>query len=219
MAAENPIKFIKGAGKSVRAQFQIGNISVPVSAFTKIEKEAEGKTDTALARIFITGLGKKYQNFLEALEEKGISYQEAFQSMKAARPVAVPAGEKARSRTKKEAVAIARALCRKYVEKTPEEMASAFLETVKSEAFKAEIIMHIKALEKDYKRNEQGKIRVRPMRPEMVEQAKRAQAAKKAKAEGKVKTEPKPKVKVEAKVKIGPKVVIAPKRRGRPRKM
>jgi len=183
VATENPIKFIKGSGKGSKAQFQIGNISVPASAFSRIEKEAEGKADTALARIFITGLGKKYQNFLEAVEERDISYQEAFQFMKAARPVPEPKGENARSHTRKEAVAIARALCRKYADKTPEEMLAAFMETVKSEAFQAEILKQIKDLETNYQRNDQGKIRVRVARPEMAEQAKKAQEAKKAKAE------------------------------------
>jgi len=198
MTTETPIKFIKGSGKGVKAQFQIGNVSVPASAFSRIEKEAQGKSEMALGRIFITGLGKKYQNFLEAVEEREISYQDAFQFMKAARPVPTPKGENARSRTKKEAVAIARALCRKYADKTPEEMLAGFLETVKAEAFQAEIVVHITALERDYQRNEQGKIRVRAARPGMKDQALVAQAAKKAKAEA---------------------AGIAPRKRGRPKKV
>lgn len=195
MTTENPIKHIKGSGKGTRAQFQIGNISVPASAFSRIEKEAEGKSETALARIFITGLGKKYQNFLEAVEERAISYQEAFQFMKQARPVPEPKGVTGRSHTKKEATAIARALCRKYAVKSPEEMVEAFAETLKSEGFKAEILVHIKDLETKYQRNGQGKIRVRAARPGMAEQAKKAQEAKKAKAEA---------------------AGVAPKKRGRP---
>jgi len=191
MTTENPIKFIKGSGKGTKAQFQIGNVSVPAAAFSRIEKGAEGKSDTALARIFITSLGKKYQNFLEAVEEKEISYFEAFQFMKSARPVPEPKGETGRSRTKKEAVAIARALCRKYADKSPEEMVETFVETMKTDAFKAEILLHIKALETKFKRNEQGKIRVRVARPGMAEQAMKAQAAKKAKAEANGQTEPK----------------------------
>lgn len=198
MTNENPIKFIKGSGKGSKAQFQIGNVTVPAAAFSRIEKEAVGKSETALARIFITGLGKKYQNFLEAVEERDISYQEAFQFMKAARPVPEPKGEQGRSRTKKEAVAIARALCRKYSEKTPEEMVEAFMETVKAESFQAEILKQIKDLESLYQRNDQGKIRVRVARPEMAEQAKRAQEAKKAKAEA---------------------AGVAPKKLGRPKKV
>ena len=198
MTTENPIKFIKGSGKGSKAQFQIGNISVPAAAFSRIEKEAEGKADPALARIFITGLGKKYQNFLEAVEERDISYQEAFKFMKQARPVAEPKGENARSHTKKEAIAIARALCRKYSEKTPEEMVEAFMDTVKAESFQAEILKQIKDLESLYQRNDQGKIRVRVARPEMAEQAKRAQEAKKAKAEA---------------------AGVAPKKLGRPKKV
>lgn len=197
MTTENPIKFIKGSGKGSKAQFQIGNITVPAAAFSRIEKDAEGKSEMALSRIFITGLGKKYQNFLEAVEEKGISYQEAFQFMKAARPAPEPKGEKARSRTKKEAMALAKALCRKYAEKTPEEMVAAFMETVKAESFQAEVVMHIKALEKQFQRNEQGKIRVRTARPGMADQAKKAQAAKQAKAEA---------------------AGVTPKKRGRPAK-
>jgi hypothetical protein len=198
MAQENPIKYLKGAGKQLKAQFQLGNVSVPAAAFARIEKDAEGKTETALARIFITGLGKKYQNFLEAVEEKGLSYQEAFQFMKAARPTAEPAGEKGRSRTKKEAMAIARALCRKYAGKSPEDMVESFMETVKAESFRSEVIQHIKALENQFQRNEQGKIRVRATRPGMADQARKAQAAKKAKAAAQGLT--------------------APKRRGRPKK-
>ena len=198
MTQENPIKYLKGAGKQVKAQFQLGNVSVPAAAFARIEKDAEGKTETALGRIFITGLGKKYQNFLEAVEEKGLSYPEAFLFMKAARPAAEPAGDKGRSRTKKEAMAIARALCRKYAGKTPEEMVEAFMETVKADAFRAEIVLHIKALEGQFQRNEQGKIRVRSTRPGMADQARKAQAAKKAKAAAQ-----------------GP---SAAKRRGRPKK-
>ena len=197
MTTENPIKFIKGSGKGSKAQFQIGNVSVPAAVFSRIEKGAESKSETALARIFITGLGKKYQNFLEAVEEKGISYQEAFQFMKQARPVPEPKSETARSRTKKEAVALAKALCRKYADKKPEEMVEAFMETVKFEAFQAEVVMHIKGLEKQYQRNEQGKIRVRVARPGMADQAMKAQAAKAAKAEA---------------------AGVAPKKRGRPKK-
>jgi hypothetical protein len=197
MTQDNPIKFISGSGRQHKAQFQLGNVSVPAAAFSRIEKEAVGKSEAALARIFITGLGKKYQNFLEAVEEKGITYQEAFQFMKAARPVAEPAGDKARSRTKKEAVAIARALCRKYAGKSAEEMVEAFMETVKSESFKAEVIKEINGLEGKYQRNEQGKIRVRQTRPGMADQARKAQAVKMAKA-----------------VAAG----LAPKKRGRPAK-
>lgn len=36
MAQENPIKFLKGAGKQVKAQFQLGNVSVPASAFARM---------------------------------------------------------------------------------------------------------------------------------------------------------------------------------------
>ncbi len=182
MTNENPIKFIKGTGKNVKAQFQLGNISVPASAFTRIENEAKDKSETAISRIFITGLGKKYQNFLELLEEKGISCQEAFQYMKNARPVKITSGGTTRSRTKREAQAIARALCRKYLSKTPQDMVTAFIETVKSEEFVAEIVAHIHSYEEKYKRTEKGRIRVRPEREGMKEQAHVAQQARKAKA-------------------------------------
>ena len=182
MSIENPIKFVKGTGKSAKAQFVFGSISVPASAFTRIEKEARGKTEAAINRIFITGLGKKYQSFLELLEENGISYQEAFELMKNARPVKTLTGGITRSRTKKEAQAIARVLCRKYLGKTPQDMVAAFIETVKSEEFASEIVTHIQLYEENYKRTEKGRIRVRPEREGMKEQALVAQQARKAKA-------------------------------------
>lgn len=181
MRQDNPIKYLKGSGRQAKAQYQLGNISVPSSAFARIEKEAEGKPEAAASRIFITGLGKKYQNFLLALEEQGISYPEAIQFMKKARPAATAAVAKTRSRTKKEAQAIAKALCRKYAHKSAEEMVAAFMETVKAPAFEIEVLGHIKALETKYLRNEQGKIRVRAAREGMKAQALKAQAARKAK--------------------------------------
>lgn len=179
MTTQNPFDYRRNRGQGPKSSFQLGNISIPVTLFSRVEKQAEGMSEAGITRVFITLIGRKYPNFLEAIEARGLTYPEAFFLLKAIHPSLAP--KKVGKRRNKEAVAVAKVLCRKHAHKTPEEMVAAFLATIKSPTFETEVIAHIKAFEAKYKRNDLGKIRVREANPAMAARATKARKVRQEK--------------------------------------
>lgn len=173
----NAITYQTGAGKGNRAMFACGKASVPTAMISRVIKSVAGKSDSAKTRIFISKLAPRHGDFLDALEKAEISYPDAILQMIELAPVK----EKATPRIRKEALAVANLLCRKYSNKTPEEMFGTFLETVFLPEFKALVIELASANEKTFGRNAQGRIRVRKERKDLAANAAKARAGRKKK--------------------------------------
>jgi hypothetical protein len=81
-----------------------------------------------------------------------------------------------------DASTIAKVLCRKYANKTPDEMFASFVETVSRPEFKALVVELAGESEKKFGRNPLGRIRVRPERKDLVGNAAKARAGRKKKS-------------------------------------
>lgn len=173
------IKFQKGTDKTNRATFVCGKTSIPAAMVSRILKAIEGKSDSVKIRTFIAKLMPKHSDFFEAMEKAGISELQAIGLLTSLAPVKV----KATPRIKKEASAVAKMLCRKYAKKTPDEMFSAFAETMNGPEFKALVIALVKECEENFGRNPQDKIRVRPERKDLAGNAAKAREGRKKKEE------------------------------------
>jgi hypothetical protein len=173
----NTIKYQPGTDKSNRATFVCGKASIPAAMISRVLKAIEGKSDSVKVRTFISKLAPKHGDFFDAMEKAGISDQEAIKQLTELAPVK----EKAAPRITKEASAVARMLCRKYANKTPDEMFAAFAETVGRPEFKALVVELATASEKKFGRNPLGRIRVRPERKDLVGNAAKARAGRKPK--------------------------------------
>ena len=135
-------------------------------------------SDTGQVRTFIAKLAPKHGDFFDAMEKAGITEQDAITQMISLAPVK----EKAAPRINKEAAAVAKMLCRKYANKTPDEMFAAFVETVDRPEFKALVVELAGESEKKFGRNPLGRIRVRPERKDLAGNAAKARAGRKKKS-------------------------------------
>ena len=172
------IKFKEGAGTGNRAAFVCGNASLPLAVFTRIKKELDGKPEAEMNLIYYSKLGKKHGKFLLAVGNAGISPISAINMMTESLPA-----KKASSGTKritKEVGAVGRMLCRKYPDKTPEEMFEAFSKTVNKEEFKASVIELISKNLQENGRNNQKYIRVRKEEKDPAKLAKMKEKVVKA---------------------------------------
>jgi hypothetical protein len=173
------IKYQPGTDKSNRAAFVCGKASIPAAMISRVLKAIEGKSDSVRTRTFIAKLAPKHGDFFDAMEKAGISDQEAIKQLTELAPVK----EKAAPRITKEASAVAKMLCRKYAKKTPDEMFSAFTETMSRPEFKVLVIELVSEFEKKFRRNPQDRIRVRPERKDLAGNAAKARAGRKKKEE------------------------------------
>jgi|GEM_PF-4791138 len=172
------ITYQPGTDKKNRAVFICGKATIPVAMVSRLLKELDGKSDTTQTRIFFSKLGPRHGSFLDAMEKAGIGCKDAIQKLIELTPVK----GKTTPRITKEASAVSKLLCRKYSNKTPDEMFSAFVETVFRPEFKALVIELAEENEKNYGRNAQGRIRVRKERKDLVGNAAKARAGRKKKA-------------------------------------
>jgi hypothetical protein len=171
------IKYQPGTDKTNRAAFVCGKASIPAAMISRVLKAIEGKSDSVRTRTFIAKLAPKHGDFFDAMEKAGISDQEAIKQLTDLAPVK----EKAAPRIAKEASTVAKMLCRKYANKTPDEMFAAFVETVSRPEFKALVVELAGESEKKHGRNPMGRIRVRPERKDLVGNAAKARAGRKPK--------------------------------------
>lgn len=169
------IQFKPGTGKANRAVFVCGEASIPAAMVSRVLNAIKGKSDAVKTRTFIARLAPKYGNFFDAMESAGISDQMAIIQLAELSPVK----EKAAPRINKEASSVAKVLCRKYANKTSDEMFTAFLETVSRPEFRALVLELAGRWENDFGRNPQGRIRVRPERKDLAGNAAKARAGRK----------------------------------------
>lgn len=167
--------FVKGSGRANKAHFKIGNVVIPAAVVTRLMGKLQGQSEKTQERLFIANFTGSYDALLDELDRSGISPLEAIKALQGAKAVRAPGARK----FKREADAIAKALCRKYAGKSPAEMVDAFLKTVAAPGFAAEVEAVLKELEAKNARNAQGKIRVRPARQDMKARAVKMRAAKK----------------------------------------
>lgn len=172
------IVFIKGESVKDKAKYQIGQVSVPASFITRLLSEATGKPEKLQERLFIAGLTKNYSGFLDELDRQEMSLIEAIRIMSSFKEIRT---SKIRSKTDKLVENISKIICRKYADKTVEEMVQAFFETIKTADFEEKVIKNIREMEEKFGRNGQKKIRVRAFDEEAVERAKTARVGRKTK--------------------------------------
>lgn len=144
---------------------------------SRVIKAIEGMSDSMKIRTFIAKLMPKHHDFFESMEKAKISEQQAIEMMTRLAPIK----KKATPRITKEASVVSKMLCRKYADKTADEMFALFLETVSRPEFKALVIEQINEGEKKFGRNAQNRIRVRPERKDLAGNAAKARAGRKKK--------------------------------------
>jgi len=171
------IKYQPGTDKTNRAAFICGKASIPAAMISRVLKAIEGKSDSAKVRTFISKLAPKHSDFFDALEKAGISDLDAISKL----IELAPKKKEAAPRIAKEASAVVKMLCRKYAKKSPDEMFTAFSETMSRPEFKALVIELVGESEKKFGRNAQGRIRVRPERKDLAGNAAKARAGRKKK--------------------------------------
>lgn len=183
-AANTAIVYVKGQGKGMKAHFRCGKAGfVPSSLITRLLDEAEGQTESAVRRMVTVKLSMNragagsYSAFLDELDRAGIDYAAALEIMRGLRP----STRTGKMRIGKEVLATARVLCRKYSDRTPEDMVAKFIETVTLPEFKQGVVEAIKGFEKTFGRNAQKKIRLRKERADLQARAGVARAGIKRK--------------------------------------
>ena len=168
--------FVKGSGRTQKAQIKIGNVLVPAGVITRLLGKMKGQPEKTQERLFIAGLTGSYDALLDEIDRAGMTPAQAIEALAAIK--ATGGRIQGNRKFKREADAVAKALCRKYAGKKPSEMVDAFLKTVSEPGFKGEVVTIRSELEKKNSRNAQGKIRVRPAREDMKARAVKARAAK-----------------------------------------
>lgn len=180
MAAKTTaIQYVKGEGKGSKAHFKCGRTGVvPAALITRLLEEAEGQNPVAVRRLVTVKLsmgragGGTYAAFLDELDKAGLDYAEALEAMRALKP-SRRAGQ---PRIQKEVLSTAKVLCRKYSDRSAEEMVAKFVETVNMPEFRQGVVAAIQAFEKAHGRNAQKKVRTRKERADMVDRATVARA-------------------------------------------
>ena len=141
MATKNTLSYIKGAGKAVgdkKAEFKLGQASVPAAVVSRIIKEVKSKPEARKSFIIYNMLEKKYGTFLEALDAAGLDYVEALNQMEGLKPKASGGTGLRAGKTEKTAEALAKAVCKRF-KGTPDAMVKAFEEMVKKPDFQKEL--------------------------------------------------------------------------------
>ena len=148
------ITYHTGAGKSARAYYQLGKATVPASMVTRMLANLTGKTGAALDRIFYQSL-TKHESFLEAMETFELVPDEAVSAFLALKPAKKVSANPRVSKVEKTAVVFAKGICKRF-KGTPEEMVTAFLDSVSKPEFKAEAVEIISGYLKDYGKSPTG---------------------------------------------------------------
>lgn len=171
------ITLIKGAGKITKAQYKVGNASIPASAVTRIIKKIDSLEPRQQERKFAAALDGKYDAFLDELDKAGINISDAIQQIQA---LSVrPKVSRRSTRESLVAISVSKMLARTYLSKSSTDMVQEFLSLATTPSFHSELIEHLDNLEKEFGRSKLGKIRVRKETNDMKDRAKKARKGKK----------------------------------------
>jgi hypothetical protein len=171
------ITFIKGTGKVTKAQYKIGDASIPASAITRIIKKIDSLEARQQDRKFAAALDGKYDAFLDELDKAGLNISDAIQQIQALS--IKPKASRRNTRESLVAISVSKLLARTYLGKPSTDMAQEFVALAATPSFQAELIMNLNNLEKEFGRSKLGKIRVRKETTDMKERAKKARKGKK----------------------------------------
>ncbi len=154
----NLFSYIKGTGKSDKAEYRLGRVSIPAAVITRLEAEVAGKPENKQNHIIYAALEKKYSDFLDAVEAQEMEYSEALAAMVSIKPKkSVATGQRASAATKN-AEAFVKGIAKRF-KGTPEEMVMQFQVAVASEGFKAEAIDILSSYLKQYGKGPTGFIK------------------------------------------------------------
>jgi len=142
------ITYHPGSGRSKKAEYRIGKLSIPASAITRVINGIGSKTGAALDRAFYQGL-VKYENVLEALEAAKIQPADAVKVFHSLKPVkANETGERS-SKAKKTAEIFAKSIVKRFKGEDPSKLVEDFLAMANDDEIKKEMVEIIK----EYKAN------------------------------------------------------------------
>ncbi len=154
-ATKNPFTYEKGTGKENKAEYKLGNTSVPAAVMSRIFKEAQDKPDFKQAFIMYGKLEKNYASFLEALDKAGIEYYQALTMMKEVRPVKSQGTGQRVGKAERTAEAVAKSICKRF-KGSPLEMVEAFLTVVNTKELHTEVTEIISAYQKNFGKSALG---------------------------------------------------------------
>jgi hypothetical protein len=175
----NLFSYIKGQGKSDKAEYRFGKVSIPAAVISRLEKEVAGKPENRQNHIIYAALEKKYSPFLDAVEAAEMEYSEALSSMVAVKPVRSQGTGQRASKVEKLAELVSKTICKRFTGK-PFEMVDLFIEMVNKPDFRGEAIDCIEAYEKQFGMvNGKVKTSNRKGNPAAIKALAKARAAKK----------------------------------------
>ncbi len=159
------ITFVKGSGKTIKAQYKIGDVAIPASAITRIIKKIGALEERQQERKFAAALDGKYDLFLDELDRHGIKIFDAVQQIQTLSSKT----KKPKNNTRESLMvgSIAKLLARSYIKKSSQEMVQEFLLVTSVPSFLTELIANLDSFEKEFGRSKLGKIRVRKETPDM----------------------------------------------------
>ncbi len=182
MKKENLFSYIKGTGKSDKAEYRFGKISIPAAVITRLESEIAGKPEARQNHIIYAALEKKYSAFLDAVEAAEMEYSEALSAMVAIKPKkSVGTGQRA-TQVEKNAETFAKGIAKRF-KGTPEEMVMQFQVAVATETFKAEAIDILTSYQKQFGTGPTGYIKTSSRKGNLaaIKALAKARASKKLK--------------------------------------
>ena len=132
------ITYHKGSGRNEKAEYHLGEATIPASMVTRMLVNLNGKSGVTLDRLFYQAL-TKHEGFLEAMEAQELAPVNVVAEFLALKPVkAAPTGKRV-SKVEKTAEAFVKGICKRF-KGSPEEMVAAFLAAVQAPEFKAEAV-------------------------------------------------------------------------------
>jgi len=164
-----------------RANFRLGEQFIPQSMATRLLKQCEGKSGTALDRAVFVGL-RLHDPFLNAMENAGITPASLLEQIKAQMPVKAKKGTRTRSsKIAKIAEVLAKVAARRFSSGTVEDVLADLQKTIQTHEFQKEFIDILKNYETQFGHTPSGQIKVsnRKANPNALKGLKAAREAKK----------------------------------------
>lgn len=174
------ITYHSGSGRSKKAEYRIGKLSIPASAITRVINGIGSKTGAALDRAFYQGL-VKYESVLETLEAAKIQPAEAVKVFQSLKPVKSAGTEGRVTKVKKTADVFAKAIVKRFRGEDPSKLVEEFLAMANNDEFKKEVAEIINKYKADFNVSPTGHIKTsnRKANPKAMKALAAARAKKK----------------------------------------
>jgi len=152
------ITYHSGSGRSKKAEYRIGKLSVPASAITRVINGIGSKTGAALDRAFYQGL-VKYENVLEALEAAKIQPADAVKVFQSLKPVKSVGTEGRVTKVKRTAEIFAKSIVKRFKGDDPSKLVEDFIAMANNDEFRKEVVEIIKSYKMNFNVSPTGHIK------------------------------------------------------------